>query len=263
MPESRPDDRRINLLFCALTLLIAVPAASGPADPQPRKAALFPAPEKLTYRIEWRLVTAGSATVQLTRAAQQRWQINLNLESAGLVSRLYRVLDTYRVVSDDAFCGVSSVFDAQEGRRHFATVSDFDNSRHKLSYDEKDLVKNTVAKHEVDIAPCTYEITGALSALREMRVDPGRTIALPMTNGKKLVNAKVEAQARENISIDGKNYSTVRYEAFVFDNVIYRRKGRLFIWMTDDAERMPVQLRIQAGFPIGNVTLELEKHEKL
>jgi hypothetical protein len=245
-------------LRCALILLIAVSAASGPAH-----AALFPAPEKLTYRIEWRLVTAGSATLQLTRAAPQQWQLNLNLESAGLVNRLYHVLDTYRVVSNDAFCGVSSVFDAQEGKRRFSTVEDFDNSRHKLSYDEKDLVKNTVAKHQVDIAPCTYEITGALSALRGMRVDPGRTITLPMTNGKKLVDAKVEAQARENISIDGKNYSTVRYEAFVFDNVIYRRKGRLFIWMTDDAERMPVQLRIQTGFPIGSITLELEKHEKL
>lgn len=206
---------------------------------------------------------AGSATVQLTRPSAQRWQLDLHLESAGLVSRLYRVLDTYKVVTNEAFCGVSSAFEAQEGKRRFSTVAEFDNARHKLLYNEKDLVKNTVVKHDVDIAPCTYEILGALNALREMRIAPGKTVTLPMTSGKKLVNAKVEAQAKENISIDGKSYSTVRYEAFVFNDVIYRRKGRLFVWMTDDAEGLPVQLRIQTGFPIGSITLELERHENL
>lgn len=224
---------------------------------------MFPHPEKLGYRIEWRLIVAGNATVQLTRPLPQRWQIDLHLESAGLVSRLYRVLDTYKVVTNEAFCGMSSAFEAQEGKRRFSTAAEFDNARHKLSYNEKDLVKNTAVQHEIDIAPCTYEILGALNALREMRITPGKAVTLPMTNGKKMVNAKVEAQAKENISIDGKSYSTVRYEAFVFNDVIYRRKGRLFIWMTDDAERLPVQIRIQTGFPIGSITLELERDEKL
>ena len=86
---------------------------------------------------------------------------------------------------------------------------------------------------------------------------------MPVRNGKKLVQAKVEAQAKENINIDGKNYPTVRYEAFLFDNVLYKRKGRLFIWLTDDPERTPVQFRIQLGFPIGTILLELEKQQRL
>ena len=80
---------------------------------------------------------------------------------------------------------------------------------------------------------------------------------------KKIAYAKVEAQAKENISVDGKQYATVRYEPFIFDEVLYRRKGRLLIWMTDDADHVPVQMRFQMGFPIGSITLELEKHEKL
>jgi hypothetical protein len=44
---------------------------------------------------------------------------------------------------------------------------------------------------------------------------------------------------------------------------VYRRKGRLFMWITDDADRIPVQFRLQMGFPVGSITLELEKHERL
>ena len=76
-----------------------------------------------------------------------------------------------------------------------------------------------------------------------------RPATLPITDGKKLVNARIDAQSRENVSIASKTYHTIRYEAFLFDNVLYKRKGRLFIWLTDDADRIPVQLRFQLGIP--------------
>lgn len=212
--------------------------------------------------MEWRSVTAGNATLQLTRQAQN-WQTNLAIESAGFVSKLFKVLDIYKVTSDDKFCGEHLDFDAQEGKRHSTTTVDFDARRRKIVLNERDLVKNSADKHEMDMPPCTYEITGALAAVRVMRMEPGKTITLPVTNGKKLANIKVEALTREKIAVNGKNFDTIRYEAFVFDNVLYRRKGRLFVWMTDDQERLPVQLRFQMGFPIGNITLELEKQEKL
>jgi hypothetical protein len=104
---------------------------------------------------------------------------------------------------------------------------------------------------------------GALSALRGLKPEPGNTLSLLLTNGKKLVTAKVEAQARETLHLNGKSYSTIKYEALVFNNVVYQRKGRLFMWITDDADRIPVQFRLQMGFPVGTVTLELEKHERL
>ena len=97
----------------------------------------------------------------------------------------------------------------------------------------------------------------------ELDLPPGKSATLPITDGKKVAYAKVEAQAKEKCQCDGKTYQTVRYEAFLFDNVLYKRKGRLFLWLTDDQERTPVQLRVQLGFPIGTISLELEKQQKL
>jgi hypothetical protein len=96
-----------------------------------------------------------------------------------------------------------------------------------------------------------------------MNIEPGQSATLPITDGKKMVNARVDAKSRENVSVADKTYHTIRYEAFLFDNVLYKRKGRLFVWLTDDTDRVPVQLRFQMGFPIGTISLELQEQQKL
>ncbi len=256
------------MFFAGLSSPGGQPAAIAPlsarAGNEPEvKAAKFPFPEKLYYRVEWRLVTAGSAIVDISRAGPDVWKTSLNLESAGLVTRLYRVQDTYIAITNEHFCPANTVLDAQEGRRHTITHLTFGDNPHRVSYEERDLVKNSTVKKELDIASCTYEITGALAAVRDMSLEPGKSTSLPITDGKKMVHGRIEAQARENLSIEGKSYQTIRYEAFLFDNVLYKRKGRFFMWVTEDANRLPIQFRIQLGFPIGTVTVQLEKEQKM
>jgi hypothetical protein len=43
--------------------------------------------------------------------------------------------------------------------------------------------------------------------------------------------------------------------------VVYTRTGRVFVWLTDDEKRLPVQFRLRLNFPLGTVTVELEKEE--
>jgi hypothetical protein len=36
----------------------------------------------------------------------------------------------------------------------------------------------------------------------------------------------------------------------------------MFLWLTDDARMMPVQIQIRLQFLIGTITLQLEKEER-
>ena len=85
--------------------------------------------------------------------------------------------------------------------------------------------------------------------------------AVPISNGKKSVSARIEVQGREQIETPSGVYDAIRYEAFLYRDVLYRRKGRLFVWLTDDERRLPVQIRVKLGFFIGTVTLKLEKED--
>jgi len=242
-------------------------AAAHPGVPQYTISATpplkFPYSESLVYRVGWRMVTAGQANLKLTPTASNGWQLNLDLASSGLVNQLYRVLDSYKLSTNEKFCASSVNLDAQEGKHHNVTNISFDNDNHKLVDTTKDLIGNESKKTELTIPPCTYDIAGALMTLRSSQLDPGMKYSLPVTNGKKLANVRVEGLGKEKLSLGGKTYNTIRYETFVFDNVLYRRKGRLLIWISDDPQRVPVQMRFVFGFPLGDITLELEKVEKL
>ena len=241
------------LLFCYATLAL----------PQSQSSHAFPCPEKLTYRVEWRLINAGTATVQLARdtTASNGWNFHLNIVSAGLVSRLYPVLDDYKISTTDRFCLANATLDAQEGKRHSVSKLGVDRAHSRLTFEERDLMRNSNETKILDVAPCTYEIASALASVRIAALEPGHSITVPITDGKKFVRAKLSAEAHEPLTVAGKTYQTTRYEAFVFDNVLYRRHGRLLMWVSNDADRLPVQFRMLLGFPIGTVTVSLVKQE--
>ena len=84
---------------------------------------------------------------------------------------------------------------------------------------------------------------------------------MPISDGKKTVSARIEAQQREQIKTKGGTFNTIRYEVFVFNGVLYSRKLSYLSGYRDDARRLPVQIRARMGFPIGSITFELQKEE--
>jgi hypothetical protein len=82
-----------------------------------------------------------------------------------------------------------------------------------------------------------------------------------VSDGKKSVIARVEAQAREDVKTPEGTFKTIRYEAYLFDNVLYKRSAHVNVWVSDDRRRLPVQIRVRMTFTIGTITLLMEKHE--
>jgi hypothetical protein len=213
--------------------------------------------ERLSYTVEWRLIHAGNVVVESGPTADA-----VKLESAGLVSTLYKIEDTYRVQFDSSFCTASSLMNSNEGSRHRETTINFDRNRNRAFLIEKDLVKNTiVSRTDVQIPNCAHEVITALKQLRRTKVDVGQSVQLPVSDGRKSAAVKIEAQERERVITPAGAFNAVRYEINILNGVVYSRAGRVFIWLTDDERRLPVQIRLRMNFPLGTVTLELEKEE--
>ena len=216
--------------------------------------------EDLTYEIEWRLVRAGTARITRTPVEKGGWQSDLNLQSAGLVSKLYRVNDNYAVHFDSAFCATTTYMRAEEGSRRRETNVTFNRDTRKSVYVEKDIVKNTIAlQKELDIPPCVHDVIAALNHLRTLKPPPGQSVVLPMSDGKRIVHAKIDVQEKETVKTRAGTFNTIRYEAHLFNDVLYQRKGRLFVWISDDDRRLLVQVRARLNFPVGTITFQLEK----
>ena len=219
-------------LFMTLKPLWALLVGLSPALAQNNG---LPDKETLYYNIEWRLITAGKAKVQWLSVPNCGRQVNLHLESAGLVSKLYRVEDDYSSNLTPGICAQLAQLSTHEGSRDRETKITFDNANHKADYLERDRARNAVVlAREIEIPACTHDVAGGLYFLRTLNLEPGQSTQIPVTDGKKSVMAKVEAQQREDIKTPEGVFKTIRYEAYLFDNVLYRRSARLYIWLTDD-----------------------------
>ncbi|HVW86720.1 MAG TPA: DUF3108 domain-containing protein [Bryobacteraceae bacterium] len=238
------------------------------AGASPQAAPGAAAHETLDYSVEWRLTRAGTAKFSFSSfngaapTGASTGEVRLHLESAGLVSRLFRVNDDYTAMLGANLCAQNSFLAAHEGNRNRETRVVYDYLNRKAVYVEKDLNKNTVTNHDVDIPSCVHDVFGGLMVLRNLHLEPGKTAQIPISDGKKFVQAKVESQRREEIKTELGTFKTVRYEIFLFDNILYKRSGHLHVWLTDDDRRLPVQLQVRLQFAIGTITFRLEKEEK-
>lgn len=226
--------------------------------------APFPSAEKLSYEIEWRLIYAGSAQLTLTPKPGEadQWNSELKLESGGLVSKLYTLKETYDTGMANGFCTASTELDSIEGKRHHETKVVYDHARGKASFLERDVTKGNVIKSsEVEIPACTLDAIAGLYKLRLDKLEPGESKQVPMSDGKKMAMVRVDAQGREQVRIKAGTFNTIRYEVFLFNGVLYSRKADLMVWLTDDAHRLPVQIRARMSFPIGTITFEFQKDE--
>jgi hypothetical protein len=239
-------------LALSLMALWLLPAQSFTTRPAANLAT-----EKLAYDVEWRLIHAGTVVVET-----QRSRAALTLESAGMVSALFKIHDVYTVNYDDPFCATSSLMDSFEGKRHHETKVTYDRERNHATFLERDLLRDTVIRaNEIEVPHCVHDVIGALLQLRGMTVEPGQTIQIPMSDGRRSAAVKVEAQDREEVKTPAGAFKTVRIEPLMLNNIVYSRKGHVFIWVTDDARHLPVQIRLRMQFPIGTVTLQLQKEE--
>jgi hypothetical protein len=252
---SLPKHRRglVLLLVSLCPAIQSFQSVSVPPGP-------LPSTENLQYTIEWRLITAGKAQLTWTAAGGSGFHSGLHLESTGLVSKLFKVNDEYTSTLDENLCARSSLMKTQEGSRRRETKVTFDPERRKASYLERDMVKNAVlTSSEVDIPACVSDIIGGLYRMRTLNLDAGQTSQVPMSDGKKNAMVRVDALRRETVKTPAGSYRTMRYEASLFNDVLYRRSGRIYIWLTDDRRRLPVQVQVRLQLAIGTITVQLEK----
>lgn len=255
--RATPAMSAVVLAILSLAGPLATGQEPGPGEPPTR--------ESLTWQIEWRLISAGTAKLNWNpapRGSTAPSDIRLHLESTGLVSRLFHVDDDYTATLGQNMCAQSTFLVAHEGSRNKETRVTYESQNRKAVYQEKDLTKNTTINHDVDIPPCVHDVIGALLVLRTLRLEPGKTVQIPISDGKKFVQAKIESIRREDLVTALGPRKTIRYEVFLFDNVLYKRSGRLHVWLTDDNSRLPVQLQVRLQFTIGTITLKLENSKE-
>ena len=215
----------------------------------------------MSYTVHWRLLPAGIAELVVSpdRSAPGRWKATAKAHSVGYVSNIYRVEDEYQSqFRNPGFCSSGIHKQIQEGNRHRDVKLEFDPRRRLARLEDRDMLDHTPPKIEQFAIPeCVQDILSAVYYARSLPMTVGQSFEFPLNDGAKTIQIHVEVQAEEEVTTEVGKFQAIRVEPDVFSGHLFSGKGRMFIWFTKDARRIPVQLRAQIS--VGTITATLSE----
>ena len=224
----------------------------------PPSGYVFPARQTLTYSVDWRVFTAGTAVFQLEQQGTQM-KIAATADTVGGVTMLFPVVDRFQS-GFDTRTGCSTGFSKQlqEGRRKVSSDLSFDYTHGKQNQTEKNLVKGTQKSLTASIPAC---VTDSLSAIFYAASQPmvvGQKFGFPLADAMRTVTVIMKVEAKEEIKTPAGTFQTIRVQPTA-DEGIVRNRGNIWIWYTDDARHIPVQIRARLFW--GTITFHLQSME--
>ena len=224
--------------------------------PQPSFA--FPEKQTLTFTVDWRVFTAGTAVFHLEQQGTVQ-KITATADSTGAVTMLFPVIDKFQA-GFDTKTGCSTGFSKQlqEGRRKVSSELTFDYSQGKQKLTEKNLVKGTSKEQVASIPACVTDSLSAIFYAASQPMTVGQSIPFPLADSMRTVTVAMKVESKEEIKTPAGTFQTLKVEPTA-DEGIVKNRGHIWVWYTDDARHMPVQ--IQARLFWGTITFHLQSYE--
>jgi hypothetical protein len=218
----------------------------------------FPEHQTLTFTVDWRVFTGGTAVFHLEQQGDQL-KVAATADTVGAVNMLFPVTDRFQS-SLDTKTGCSQGFwkQTQEGRRKINSDLTFDPATGKQTQVERNLVKGTSKTITSSIPACVTDSLSAIFYAASQRLVVGQDVAFPLADAMRTVTVVMKVEAKEEIKTPAGTFQTVRVQPTAEEGVV-KNRGNIWIWYSDDARHLPVQIRARLFW--GTITFHLQSVE--
>jgi hypothetical protein len=184
-------------------------------------------------------------------------RIRLSAVSNDYVSRFYPVNTRYETWIDARdFTPVRFEKHAREGRYSSDEVEEFDLGRRVAVWKDEKEIRGTGP-----IPERFQDVISSFFFMRTVPLVPGEETRVDLYSRGKLYRLVVAVLGREKVETELGVFDAVKVQPRMHDSAsataVDRNKGKLFLWFSDDARRLPVMAR--TILPIGSVTARLTR----
>ncbi len=226
--------------------------------------------EKLSFNVRYGFIKAGEASMEVKGKVpirdREAYEIISTANSTGTFDFFFKVRD--RV---ESYIDTQGLFSwkfnkkLREGSYKFDLLVDYDQYNGKalidmIRYNDDDSL--TIRKQEnftVDIPPYVLDILAAFYYVRTQKLRVGVPIYLTNHDNKKVYDLRVIVQKRETVKVKAGKFKCIMVQPQLRGEAIFKQKGELWVWLSDDEYKIPVQMK-SAVF-VGSITTELTKIE--
>ncbi len=220
------------------------------------KNSAFGVGERLVFDVNYGYITAGEALMVIpaydTVAGRKCFRVQFTVNSLPSFSWIYRVEDRYLTFIDvEAIAPLRFEQHIREGSYSRDFVAEFD---HK-----KKIAKTTEGQYP--IPEYVHDILSAFYFVRTVDFSAYKTgdmLTLNNFYGDKSYELGVRFLGRQELEVAAGTFRTFVVEPLVKEGGLFKSEGRIVVWLTDDALKIPV--RVNTKVVIGSIDVELREY---
>ncbi len=210
--------------------------------------------EVVAYDLKWEFIKGGEAEIAVSHneTSDSLWDIRARAWSTGIVDVFYTVRDTITsTINANDLWPVRFEKKQREGSYHRDSTYVFE-----ARGDSVIIHRNNGASFACSVR--VHDILSVMYRVRTYPLEVGRSFETMVYEGGKFYSARVDVLRREQITVPAGTFDTVVAEPILESDAIFKQKGRLWIWFTDDERRIPVRMASQV--PIGRILADLTRY---
>ncbi|MFH0778003.1 MAG: DUF3108 domain-containing protein [Candidatus Eisenbacteria bacterium] len=265
VPDGHPGAARLVMaaaLVLALLLSLAswlggaddaAPPSSPAADSSAGVPAVpvnrpFDAGEWFHFSIQYGVIRAGDALMQVEETTEidgrKCYHMVSKAESNNFFSAFYKVRDRVDSFLDrEALVSRRFIKKTHEGKHRANVRVDLDHSSGKATYSDGSVV---------EFPSGSQDILSAFYFVRMLDLKVGQSVFVPCHADKKNYPLEVKVHRSETVSTPAGKFDCIVVEPILKSSGIFRQKGRLTIWLTDDEYKIPVLMKSKVA--VGSIS---------
>lgn len=226
-----------------------------------KKEAVFQEGEVLGYKLRYGFITAAEATIKVQNSDlkfdnKPTWKLTVDAQTSGTFDVFYKIRDHY-----DSYIDKTDLlpYFYQENIRE-ASYRRQDKAR--FNQDGKKVVSNrgTFATPTTQ----TFDLVSAYYFARSLdisKLKTGDKFKLNYFLGDEISALEIEYVGKETVKNKLGNIRCLKFSPSIKPGRIFKKDSRLYLWVTDDGNRVPVKAQVE--ILVGAVTMELKSADGL
>ena len=212
----------------------------------------FRAGESLRFSVQYGFIHAGTAWLEVPEVAdwngRPAWRLVARAESNGFFDRVYKVRNRIESLWDHEQRFSWRYFeDRHEGRFQANDTIVFEPDSLRMRYNNG---QSYPVEGPVQDALSSFYLT------RFQALPIGGTITFDYHASRKTAPMEIRVLGRQNVKTPAGRFKCIVVEPLLKAGGIFKNKGRLVIWLTDDERRIPVQMKSKVMIGSVNVVLQ-------
>lgn len=225
------------------------------------KESAFQAGEELNYRLRYGIISAATGTLKVEDSkikfgSPHTFHLNARGKTSKAFSIFYTVDNRYdSYIDSHTFLPHYYTENIREGNYRRTDVVRFDH-RNRTVHGNKGTFKSETAQ--------TFDLLSAYYFSRNLdlsNVNPGQSFKMTYFLNDEIATLGIEYIGIESIKTPLGTLECLKFSPEITPGRIFRKDSRLYLWVTNDGNRIPVKAQVE--ILIGSVTLELAEAKGL